>query len=334
MQNPAPPTARRFAVAPMMDWTDRHCRRFHRLLTGRALLYTEMVTTGAILQGDRERFLGFDLEERPLALQVGGSDPDDLARVAELAAARGFDEINLNCGCPSDRVQQGRFGACLMAEPALVRDCLAAMRRAGGIAVTVKCRIGIDGRGEYEDLLRFVETVAESGVETFIVHARMAWLQGLSPKQNRELPPLRYALVERLKRERPALTVVLNGGLDLTGAEAALSWADGVMLGRAAYQEPYLLAQVDHRFFDASAAVPTRTEIVESLIALAERQVTAGRPLKYLARHTLGLMNGLPGARAWRRILAEGMTDPAASPDLFRRAAAAVRLDAALAAAA
>jgi len=316
----------RFSVAPMMDWTDRHCRRFHRLLTREALLYTEMVTTGAILHGDAARFLAFDPEERPLALQLGGSDPKDLAAATRIAAAYGYDAINLNCGCPSDRVQNGAFGACLMREPALVADCLAAMRDRSPLPVTVKCRLGVDDQEERDSLFAFVETLARAGTGTFVVHARKAWLKGLSPKENRDIPPLNYPLVKELKAAFPELTVVLNGGLaDLDRAEAALAWADGVMLGRAAYQEPWLLSQVDSRLFGQAPPVSERAELVERLTDLGAETLARGWPLKALARHSLGLMNGLPGARHWRRTLSEGMRDPAAGPALFHEAFAQVR---------
>lgn len=329
MPAPASHSHARFSVAPMMDWTDRYCRQFHRLLTRDALLYTEMVTTGAILHGDAVRHLDFDPGEQPLALQLGGSDPEALARAARIAEGFGYRAINLNCGCPSDRVQQGRFGACLMAEPDLVADCLAAMRAAVRLPVTVKCRIGIDEAEPEAMLFGFVETLAARGVETFVVHARKAWLQGLSPRENREVPPLDYALVRRLKERHPELTVVLNGGLaTLAQAREALTWADGVMLGRAAYQDPWLLAGVDRAIFGREQPLQ-RAEVLDALVALAERHVAAGQPLKLLARHTLGLMNGLPGARAWRRILSEGMTEATAGPELFRQAAAAVRFEAA-----
>ena len=311
----------------MMDWTDRWCRQFHRLLTARALLYTEMITTGAILHGGAERHLAFDANEQPVALQLGGSEPAELARAARIAAGFGYREINLNCGCPSDRVRSGRFGACLMAEPLLVGDCVAALRDAVDLPVTVKCRIGIDEADPGAMLFGFVESVAARGCTTFVVHARKAWLQGLSPKQNREVPPLDYALVRRLKQARPDLTIVLNGGLTLDLALDHLAWADGAMLGRVAYQEPWSLAGVDPRVFGQAATVASRAELLEQLVRLAERHCAAGRPLKLLARHTLGLMNGLPGARAWRRVLSEGMTDPAAGPELFRHAAARVRWD-------
>jgi tRNA-dihydrouridine synthase A len=316
----------------MMDWTDRWCRRFHRLLTARALLYSEMITSGAIVHGDARRHLEFDARdhgegEQPVALQLGGSDPAELARAARIAAGFGYREINLNCGCPSDRVQSGRFGACLMAEPALVGDCVAALQDAVSLPVTVKCRIGIDEADPGTMLFGFVEAVAARGCRHFIVHARKAWLQGLSPKQNREVPPLDYALVRRLKAARPDLAIVLNGGLTLATALESLAWADGAMLGRAAYQDPWCLAAVDAAAFGAPPLVRGRAELVERLVLLAEEHCAAGRPLKWLARHTLGLMNGLPGARAWRRILSEGMARDDAGPALFRQAAAAVRLE-------
>jgi len=314
----------RLSVAPMMDWTDRHCRRFHRLLTRRAELWTEMVPVGAVLHGEREPFLGFDPVERPLVLQLGGCDPAGLAEAARLAEAWGYDAVNLNCGCPSDRVQRGRFGACLMAEPALVARCWAAMAQATALPVSVKCRLGIDEQDEGEALPAFVATLAAAGCRRFVVHARKAWLQGLSPKENREVPPLRPELVRRLKAERPALEIVLNGGLeDLDDAAQALAWADGAMLGRAAYQRPWLLAEVDRRFFGATAA-PDRTEVLAALVQLAEAHCAAGWPLRFLARHTLGLMHGLPGARAWRQVLSQGMHAPGAGPELFVAAARGV----------
>ncbi len=310
----------------MMDWTDRHCRAFHRRVTRHAVLYTEMVTAGAVIHGDRLRLLGFEPAEEPLVLQLGGSDPEELGRAAAIAADFGYRALNLNCGCPSDRVQKGCFGAALMAEPDLVRDCVAAMACASGLPVSVKCRIGIDDQEDYVDLLAFVDRVAEGGVGTFIVHARKAWLKGLSPKENREIPPLRYEVVQRLKAERPALEIHLNGGiLTLDEAQAHLRWADGVMLGRAAYQNPYLLATVDSRFFGSPDPLASRAEAVEALAEEAALLLERGGVLKDLARHSLGLMNGLPGARAWRRILSEGMRDPAAGPALFRQAFAPVQ---------
>jgi tRNA-dihydrouridine synthase A len=293
----------------MMDWTDRHCRAFHRQLTRHALLYTEMVTAPAILHGDRERLLGKGDVEHPVALQLGGSDPGALAEAAAIGAGYGYDEINLNVGCPSDRVQDGRFGACLMAEPELVAACTAAMQQQVGVPVTVKCRIGIDEQDSEQDLARFIDTVADAGVRTFIVHARKAWLQGLSPKQNREVPPLDYGRVYRLKASRPELTIVINGGIeDLDAAEAHLRHVDGVMLGRAAYQNPYILAEVDNRFFGASSDVPRRGDALEALFPHVERHLQSGGRLNNIVRHTLGLYHGEPRARAFRRHLSENAT--------------------------
>ena len=293
----------RLSVAPIMDWTDRHCRYFHRLLTRRTRLYTEMVTTGALLHGDVPRHLDFNGEEHPVALQLGGSEPADLARCAKLAAQWGYDEINLNCGCPSERVQRGAFGACLMAEPQLVADCVAAMRDAVALPVTVKHRIGIDKGEDYGFVRDFVGTVAAAGCEVFIVHARNAWLKGLSPKENREVPPLRHEMVYQLKRDFPALTVVLNGGV--TSAEqisAHLDHVDGVMLGREPYHHPWAMAEWDARFFGATPRELVRDE-VETAMALYMRGVVArGEPWTHVSRHMLGLRNGLPGARRWRQV--------------------------------
>jgi tRNA-dihydrouridine synthase A len=317
---------RRFSVAPMMDWTDRHDRYFLRLISRRALLYTEMVTTGALLHGEPARFLAFDPAEHPVALQLGGSDPAALAECAALAEAWRYDEVNLNVGCPSDRVQTGRFGACLMAEPELVARCLRAMGEATRLPVTVKCRIGIDAMDEERDFRHFVDTVAdEGGARTFIVHARKAWLQGLSPKENREVPPLRYELVHGLKQDRPELEVVLNGGLaDLDAAEAHLAHVDGVMLGRAAYQDPWLLSEVDRRFFGLDSGPGARSEVVAAIAAYAAEQAGRGVPVKAVARHTLGLFNGLPGARAWRRVLSQRMHASDSGPEIFAAAEAEV----------
>jgi tRNA-dihydrouridine synthase A len=297
---------RKFAIAPMMDWTDRHCRFFHRLLTRRALLYTEMVTTGAVLHGDRARLIGFDPAEHPVALQLGGCEPKALAQCAAIGADFGYDEINLNVGCPSDRVQEGRFGACLMAEPALVADCVAAMKAAVAIPVTVKCRIGIDDQDSEADLERFVSTVAGAGCATFIVHARKAWLEGLSPKENREVPPLDYGRVYRLKAAHPELEIVLNGGIgSLEEAETHLAHVDGVALGRAAYLNPYLLAEVDGRLFGDDCPAPTRRETLEALLPYVERHLARGGRLNNVTRHLLGLYHGRPRARAFRRHLSE-----------------------------
>ena len=295
-----------FCVAPMMDWTDRHCRAFHRILTRRARLYTEMVTAPAVIHGDRARLLARGDTEQPVALQLGGSDPPALAETAAIGEGFGYDEINLNVGCPSDRVQEGRFGACLMAEPQLVAACVAAMQKRVSVPVTVKCRIGIDDQDDEADLARFIDTVSDAGCRTFVVHARKAWLSGLSPKQNREVPPLDYARVYRLKAARPDLTIVLNGGIvDLDAAEAHLDHVDGVMLGRAAYQTPYILADADRRFFGDTAAPPTRAEAVEALLPYVERHLQAGGRLNNVVRHILGLYHGQPRARAFRRHLSE-----------------------------
>ena len=296
-------SAHRFSVAPMMDWTDRHCRAFHRTLTRRSLLYTEMVTAEAVLHGDRGKLLGFDPVEHPVALQLGGSDPLKLARAARIGADYGYDEVNLNVGCPSDRVQSGRFGACLMREPGLVAECMAAMGAAVAVAVTVKCRIGVDDQEPEQSLYTLVDACAATGVSTFVVHARKAWLKGLSPKENRDIPPLDYGLVARLKQDRPGLTIVLNGGIDtLDAAEAHLEWADGVMLGRAAYHTPGLLADVDARVFGEASEVDSM-EALASYRPYLARQLEAGTPFYAMARHMLGLFAGQPGARAWRRIL-------------------------------
>jgi tRNA-dihydrouridine synthase A len=299
------PLDRRLAVAPMLDWTDRHFRWFVRRITRRTLLYTEMVTTGALLHGgDRERFLGFDDDEHPVALQLGGSDPHELAVCARLGAERGYDEINLNVGCPSDRVQSGRFGACLMAEPALVADCVKAMRDAVAEPVTVKHRIGIDERDSYEALCEFVGAVAAAGCDAFVVHARKAWLSGLSPKENRTVPPLRYDVVHRLKRDFPGLTIVINGGIEsLDSAQAQLGHVDGAMLGRAAYHDPWVLAEADARLFGEAPRQLSRREVAEAMLPYIAAQAAAGVPVSRITRHLLGLFHGVPGARAWRRAL-------------------------------
>ena len=297
---------RRLSVAPMLDWTDRHCRYFLRQLTRQTLLYTEMVTTGAVLRGDRERLLAYDPAERPLALQLGGSDPADLALCARIAAEWGYDEVNLNVGCPSDRVQSGRFGACLMAEPALVAECVAAMQAATPLPVTVKTRIGIDDRDSYAELAEFVAKVAAGGCETFIIHARKAWLKGLSPKENREIPPLRYDVVYRLKQDFPALTLIINGGLtSLDQVAAQLGPVNGAMIGRAAYENPYLLAEADQRFFGSVEPPLTRHQVIQAFLPYLETRLQQGTPLHGLTRHILGLFQGVPGARAWRRQLSE-----------------------------
>ncbi|MEM9029529.1 MAG: tRNA dihydrouridine(20/20a) synthase DusA [Pseudomonadota bacterium] len=315
----------RFSVAPMMDWTDRHCRFFHRRLTRHALLYTEMVTAEAVLYGPRDRLLAFDPSEHPVALQLGGSDPAKLADAARIGADFGYDEINLNVGCPSDRVQSGRFGACLMAEPDLVGDCVAAMQSRVDRPVTVKCRIGVDDQDSESDLDRFIETVASAGCRRFIVHARKAWLKGLSPKENREIPPLDYDRVYRLKARRPELTIVINGGIaTLDGATAHLDHVDGVMLGRAAYQTPYLLADVDRVIFGSASPAPSRAEVVLQLEAYIERHLARGGRLNNIARHILGLYHARPRARQFRRHLSEHATRDNADTDVLRAAIAIV----------
>jgi tRNA-dihydrouridine synthase A len=296
----------RFSVAPMMDWTDRHCRYFLRLLSQHTRLYTEMVNTGAILRGDADRHLRFHPDEHPLALQLGGSEPQALAQSAAIGAGYGYDEINLNCGCPSDRVQEGRFGACLMAEPQRVAAAVAAMRGTCKTPVTVKCRIGIDDSEDYVFLRAFVETVAAAGCEVFVVHARKAWLSGLSPKENREIPPLRYEQVYRLKQEFPQLAIAINGGIrSLEDCEQHLQHVDGVMLGREAYENPYLLAQVDSRLFGDTRTPPTRAEAALRLRPYIEQELAGGTSLGQITRHILGLYKGQPGGRAFRRHLSE-----------------------------
>jgi tRNA-dihydrouridine synthase A len=311
----------RFCVAPMMDWTDRHCRVFHRHLSRRARLYTEMVTTGAVLHGDLERLLGFDPIEQPVALQLGGSEPDALARAARIGESRGYSEINLNCGCPSERVQRGAFGACLMAEPMLVADCVRAMRDAVSVPVTVKHRIGL-GRDESYAMVRdFVGALYDAGCRVFIVHARNAWLDGLSPKENREVPPLRHAVAHRLKADFPDAVIVLNGGLaSLDEALAAEPGLDGTMLGRAAYHEPWLLAGVDARVYGDLGSEPTRSEVVERMIAYSASARARGVPLRSVVRHMLGLYHGRPGARAWRRTLSDARLLADADEGLLARA--------------
>ena len=295
----------RLSVAPMMDWTDRHCRVFHRLLAPHARLYTEMVHANAVVLGDRERLLGFDPVEQPVALQLGGSEPALLAQAARIGGEWGYAEINLNCGCPSDRVQAGRFGACLMREPALVAEAVAAMRAATAVPVTVKCRLGVDDDQDYERFLAFIDTVAAAGCATFVVHARNAWLQGLSPKENREVPPLRYEWAWQLKRDRPGLQVLVNGGIASPEAvEAQLAHADGVMLGRAAYHDPYLLHRLDVALY--GGPLRDRAGLLRALRPYVEAQLAAGVALKHITRHVLGLFHGQPGGRAFRQVLSEG----------------------------
>jgi tRNA-dihydrouridine synthase A len=318
--------ARRVSVAPMMDWTDRHCRVFHRHITRHAWLYTEMVTTGALLHGDVARHLDFSGEEHPVALQLGGSEPGDLAQCAKLGEQWGYDEINLNCGCPSERVQKGAFGACLMAEPVLVADCIKAMRDAVSIDVTVKHRIGIDQAESYDFVRDFVGTIADAGCGTFIVHARNAILKGLSPKENREIPPLRYEFAHQLKRDFPQLEIILNGGLKtLDEIDLHLSHVDGVMLGREAYHNPYWMAAFDARYYDDGAAVKSRAEILEAMLPYIRAQlerhgkagVGGGLKLNSITRHMLGLVAGMPGARAFRQTLSDSKKLAAGDPALL-----------------
>lgn len=316
----------KFCVAPLMDWTDRHCRAFHRTLTREALLYTEMVTADAIIHGDRERLLGFSDIEHPVALQLGGSDPAKMAEAARIGAAFGYDEINLNIGCPSDRVQSGRFGACLMREPELVAQLWrAAQDAAPNVPVTIKSRIGVDDQEPREALFTLVELAAREGCTTFIVHARKAWLKGLSPKENREVPPLDYDLVRELKRARPELEIILNGGLrDLDHALEESAALDGVMLGRAAYQTPSTLMDVDARIFGAANPVESRAAAIEAHLPYIEAQLARGVPLHAMTRHMLGLFNALPGGRAWRRVLSERGVRAGAGVDVVRAALAEI----------
>jgi tRNA-dihydrouridine synthase A len=319
-----------FSVAPMMDWTDRHDRYLLRVISRRARLYTEMATTGALIHGPRERLLRFDPSEHPVALQLGGSDPADLADCAAMGADAGYDEINLNCGCPSDRVQNGAFGAVLMRNASLVADCVAAMKARVAVPVTVKCRIGVDDQTPEEVLPDFVRRVADAGADAVIVHARKAWLSGLSPKENRDIPPLDYGLVHRLKAAFPDVPVILNGGLEtLDAAEPHIRALDGVMLGRAAYHRPMLLAEVDRRFFGDDAPPPDLATVVEGFLEHVERELAMGTPLPHMTRHMLGLASGLPGARTFRRILGEEARQPGAGPEMVLRALAAVDLTAA-----
>jgi tRNA-dihydrouridine synthase A len=316
---------RKFSIAPMMEWTDRHCRFFHRLLTRRALLYTEMVTTGAVLHGDRTRLIGFDPAEHPVALQLGGSEPSALAQCARIGADFGYDEINLNAGCPSDRVQEGRFGACLMAEPMLVADCVAAMKAAVKIPVTVKCRIGIDDQDPELALGEFASAVKAAGADALIVHARKAWLKGLSPRENRDIPPLDYDLVYRLKARHPQWPIVLNGGVaTVEAARAHLSRLDGAMMGRAAYQEPWRLIAVDPLFYGDPAPHASPREAAEALIPYIERELSRGARLHAITRHLHGLFHAVPGARAFRRHLATAAVKPGACADVLAEALAMV----------
>jgi tRNA-dihydrouridine synthase A len=318
------------AVAPMMEWTDRHCRFFHRLLTRRALLYTEMVTAGAVIHGDRQRLLGLSREEHPVALQLGGADPAALAEAARIGEGFGYDEINLNVGCPSDRVQGGQFGACLMATPGLVADCVAAMKAAVRVPVTVKCRIGIDDQDPEESLNALADAVVAAGVDGLTVHARKAWLKGLSPRENREIPPLDYDRVFRLKARLPDLPVAINGGIaSIAAAKALLEprdgvTLDGVMLGRAAYQDPYILAEVDAELFGEAAPTASLPDVVERLIPYVEAELARGVRLSSITRHILGLFQAVPGARAFRRHLSVEAVKPGAGTEVIREALAKV----------
>jgi tRNA-dihydrouridine synthase A len=317
--------SRRFCIAPMMEWTDRHCRFFHRLLTRKALLYTEMLTTGAVLRGDRARLLGFDPFEQPVALQLGGCDVQALAASARIGEDFGYAEINLNVGCPSDRVQEGRFGACLMAEPALVAEGVAAMKAAVKIPVTVKCRIGVDEQDPNQALFAFAAAVETAGADALIVHARKAWLKGLSPRENREVPPLDYAVVHRLKAAHPDFEIVLNGGIaTLEQAQAELKHVDGVMMGRAAYQEPWRLLAADALLFGAPAPFASAREAALALIPYLERETAKGARLHAITRHLLGLFRAVPGARAFRRHLATEAAKPGASAAVMADALALV----------
>ncbi|MES2197821.1 MAG: tRNA dihydrouridine(20/20a) synthase DusA [Pseudomonadota bacterium] len=323
----------RFSVAPMMDWTDRHCRVFHRLMTRRARLYTEMLTSGAVIHGDRARLLGFDASEHPVALQLGGSDPRDLATAARIGEDFGYDEINLNVGCPSDRVKDGRFGACLMAEPALVAEGVAAMKRAVGIPVTVKCRLGIDDQDPEIALDALARSVVGAGVDALIVHARKAWLNGLSPKENRDIPPLDYDRVYRLKAAMPGLPVIINGGIaDLAAAKTHLAHVDGVMLGRAAYHDPWRLLATDPELFGEPAPYNAMKDVFEAMVPYIEDQLAQGTRLHSMTRHFVGAFFGVPGARAFRRHLAENGVRPGAGVSVLRDAIALVDGRAAIAA--
>jgi tRNA-dihydrouridine synthase A len=316
----------RFSIAPMMDWTDRHCRFFHRILTQRARLMTEMLTAAAVLHGDRARLLGFDDAEHPLAVQLGGSEPAWLAQAAEICAGYGYDEINLNVGCPSERVQSGAFGACLMREPELVADCVAVMKARVKVPVTVKCRLGVDDQDPEKALFRFADRVIAAGTDVLYVHARKAWLKGLSPKENRNVPELNYALVHALKRAYPQIPVVLNGGLsDIAQMQAELAHIDGIMVGRAAYQDPALLLDVDPAFFYEAPPVASRHAAIEAFIPYVAARLDEGVPLAAMTRHILGLFNGMNGARAFRRHLATEAVKPGAGVNVLRAAVALVR---------
>jgi len=319
---------RAFSIAPMLDWTDRHDRYFLRLISKHVLLYTEMVTTGAILHGDRERHLAFNEEEHPLAVQLGGSNPDDLAACAKIAEQYAYDEINLNVGCPSDRVKAGRFGACLMATPKIVAECVEAMNSVVSIPVTVKHRIGIDDHDSWDELCEFVEIVSASGCDVFIVHARKAWLHGLSPKENRSIPPLKYDIVHKLKETYPQKSFIINGGfLTLETAKQQLDFVDGVMMGREAYHNPYILSEVDKIFFNYDMPQLNRLEVLESLYPYIEKELKKGVRLHSITRHILGLFNGFPGARSWRRYISENATKADAGIEVVQQALSKITFD-------
>ena len=309
----------------MLDWTDRHFRFFARLISRHTRLYTEMITTGALLHGDTERLMAYDPSEHPLAIQLGGSEPKELAACAQLAEAAGYDEVNLNLGCPSDRVQNGRFGACLMADPLLVAECIRAMKETVGVPVTVKTRIGIDDRDSYGELCHFIEAQIDAGCDHFIIHARKAWLQGLSPKQNREIPPLRYDVVYQLKRDYPARGFSLNGGIqNLVQAQTQLQKLDGVMIGREAYHNPWILVDADRLIFDDPHPLPTRHQVLERLLPYVEHALQRGVSLNHITRHILGLFHGCAGARGWRRLLSEQMHKPGTGAELILKASARI----------
>jgi len=321
--NPALTTqGRRLSVAPMMEYTDRFQRQFMRLITRHSLLYSEMITTHALLHGDVDYLLRYDGNEHPVALQLGGSDPQALAQCAKLVEAWGYDEVNLNVGCPSDRVSSGRFGACLMNEPQQVAECVAAMKQVTSIPVTIKSRIGVDDNDSYEALNHFIKTVADAGCDSFIVHARKAWLSGLSPKQNREVPPLRYDVVQRLKEDYPQLEISINGGIKtLDLATELLQSLDGVMIGREAYQNPWILAEADQRIFGDNHPIPTRHEVIEAYLPFIEQELSSGIKLTQISRHLLGLFHGCPGARRWRRYISEKAHLKSAGPEVLVEAA-------------
>lgn len=322
MQNKEPKTkARKFSIAPMMEWTDRHCRVFHRLITNRALLYTEMVTADAIIHGDKDRLLQYSTQEHPIALQLGGSDPEKLQQATLIANDYGYDEINLNIGCPSDRVQNGSFGACLMREPELVRECMTAIDEVSKTTPTVKCRIGVDDMDDDEGLQNFIDIVKSSGVNSFIIHARKAWLNGLSPKQNRDVPPLNYERVYKLKADFPDLFISINGGIEtLEQASDHLQKVDGVMMGRAAYHTPYSLARVDKRMFFVREPIKSRHQIAEEMIPYIENELIKGTRLHQITRHMLGLFHGQPNARTFRRILSTEANKDGAGLEVYRAA--------------